>query len=307
MNSLPAFSAFVRTVELGSLSAVAREEGVSQPTISKRIVTLERSLGVRLLERNTTRLSLTEQGQRLFDRIKRLVDDHVDLVAEAQSLDRQPAGRVRVNAPLGLGEVWLNAILLDCQARHPQLEIELMLDDRVADLIDERIDIALRLGADLPPEGIARKIGTSPRILVASPDYLATSAPLSSPDDLMHHRVHVFPSRSSEGGLRLWGPGGAVSVPVEPGYRVNNSVLIRRNVESGTGVALLPYWLTAASIEGGRLVRVLPAWRGPSQDLHFVSPSRRRQVRRVQVVVQHILDCLDQLPGLHVEGDLHSA
>jgi DNA-binding transcriptional LysR family regulator len=172
MDAIRSMQTFVRAVELGTLSAVAREQAMTQPTTSKHIAGLEKALGVRLLERSTTRLVTTDEGRRFYERAKRVLEEYDEAVADARGLTQTPAGLLRVNAPLALGELRLSALVLEFLARYPGIEIELILNDRFVDLSEEGVDLALRLGGPLPLSVVARRIAVSSRCLVCAPAYL---------------------------------------------------------------------------------------------------------------------------------------
>ena len=187
LDRLQALRLFTRAVELGSFSAVAREARVSQPTVSKVIAALERDIGVRLIERTTPRLSPTNEGRRVYQRCRQLADDYADAVAEVRGQAQQMIGKLTVSGPLGLGEFRLNALVVEFLSRHSGIEVELILNDRMVDLVEEGIDVAVRLGGPLPPDAGAREIAASPRILVASPGFLAGSPALRCPDEVERH------------------------------------------------------------------------------------------------------------------------
>jgi DNA-binding transcriptional LysR family regulator len=156
MDTLRALSAFVHSVELGSLSGAARALATTQPTISKLVAGLERSLGVRLLRRTATGLSLTEEGQRFHERARRVLEDYGDAVADAREQVQQPQGLLRVSAPVTMGQRHLNAMAVEFLRLYPDIELELVLDDRFVDPREERIDVSLRVGGLLPPDLVAR-------------------------------------------------------------------------------------------------------------------------------------------------------
>lgn len=163
MDTLRSLAAFVHSVELGSLSGAARALDTTQPTVSKLVAALERSVGVRLLRRSATGLSLTEEGLRFHERAKRMLEDYGDAVADARAQVQQPRGLLRVSAPVALGELRLNAMALEFLALYPDIELELLLEDRFVDPLEERIDVSLRLGGRLPPDLVARPVATWPR------------------------------------------------------------------------------------------------------------------------------------------------
>lgn len=296
MDTLRAISAFVHSVELGSLSGAARALGTTQPTVSKLVAGLEQSLGVRLLRRAAAGLTLTEEGQRFHERAQRMLEDYGEAVADAQQRVEQPRGLLRVSAPVALGQRKLNAMMAEFLAVYPDIELELVLDDRFIHPLEERIDVSLRLGGPLPQDLIARHLGTWPRVLVASPAYLAARGKPRQPQDLLAHDYLRY-AAGDDDGLLLQGPEGPVHVPLRSRYRVNNAVAMLDSVLDGVGISLQPTWMVAGLLAERRLVRVLPACTGPAQEAHLLYAARPYQPRRVRVLVDFLAERIARLPG----------
>ena len=295
MDTLRALAAFVHSVELGSLSGAARALDTTQPTVSKWVAGLERSLGVRLLRRAATGLSLTEEGQRFHERARRVLEDYGDAVADAREQVQQPQGLLRVSAPVTLGQRHLNAMAVEFLRLYPDIELELVLDDRFVDPREERIDVSLRLGGPLPPDLVARHLGTWPRVLVASPAYVASRGKPRKPQDLLTHDYLRY--AAGDDGVLLTGPNGPVNVPVRSRYRVNNAVAMLDSVLAGAGISLQPTWMVAELLADGRLVRVLGRHTGPAQEAHLLYAARRHQPLRVRALVDFLTVRVAQLPG----------
>ncbi|RUR67877.1 LysR family transcriptional regulator [Variovorax guangxiensis] len=295
MDTLRALEAFVNSVELGSLSGAARALGTTQPTVSKLVAGLERSLGVRLLRRTAAGLSLTEEGQRFHERSRRVLEDYGDAVADARQGIRQPRGLLRVSAPVTLGQRHLNAMALEFLGLYPDIELELVLDDRFVDPLEGRIDVSLRVGGTLPPDLVARWLGSWPRVLVASPEYISSRGKPRTPQDLLSHDYLRY--AAGDDGVLLDGPEGPVSVPVRSRYRVNNAVAMLDAVQGGAGISLQPTWMVAELLAQGRLVRVLGRHTGPAQEMHLLYAPRRHQPQRVRVLVDFLAERMAKLPG----------
>ena len=297
MDTIRAMRYFVRAVELKSLTAVAREQGTQQPQVSKVLRALEQHLHVRLLERSTTGLAPTEQGQRFYTRALLVLEEFDHAVADAQGSTGEVAGLIRINAPVAFGQLHLNGIVQQFLAQYPQVQVELILEDRFVDLVEEGVDLALRLGSVLPPTAIARSLGMSPRVLVAAPAYLAQHATLEQPEQLAGHDYVRF----------AWAPGGdlveltsdarTATVRTQGRFRVNNAIAIRDSLAGGAGVGLCPVWLVDDLLASGRLVTVLPEWRGEAQQLSLLSPSRRYRPMRVALLMTFITQCVAKMPG----------
>lgn len=297
MDTIRSLRCFVRAVELGSLSAVAREEGTTQPTVSKLMAALERDLGVRLLERSTTSLQATPQGSRFYQRALGVLAEYQEAVAEARGQTETPAGLIRVNAPAAFGQFRLNAMLAPFLAQYPQVDIELILDDRMVDLVKEGVDIAVRQGRDLPPDAIARKVAVSPRQLVAAPCYLQAHGNPRKPQDLARFDYIRFAWLADGDVLTLHKGDLTETVLTQGRYRVNNALAIRESLAAGGGIGLCPLWLVQDLLDSGTLVRVLPSWHGQPQPLHLLSPSRRYQPLRARLLLDYLSAQIAQLPG----------
>ena len=290
---------FTRAVELGSFSAVAREENISQPTVSKMIAALERHLQVRLLERTTTSLTLTEEGKRFYERSKRMIEEYIDAVADARGQTHMFVGALRINAPVGLGELRLNALMLEFLAKYPEIEIELILNDRVIDLVEEGVDVAIRLGGELPPNIIARNIAFSPRVLVATREYVERAPQINKPEDLAQHEYFRFAGLAFGSQLEFSNTTEKVMVLTKGRYRVNSSLALRECFLEGKGLGSAPAWLVQDLIDAGDLIRLLPNWEMMSQQVHLVYPSRKYQPQRTRALLQFMAERIPKLPGFH--------
>ncbi|WP_075794768.1 LysR family transcriptional regulator [Massilia putida] len=289
MDTLHAMRVFVRTLELGSLSAAAREFGTTQPTVSKWLAQLERQLRVRLFERSTRGLSPTEQGQRFHADAKRLIEQFDTAVGDVQGMTGQVAGLLRINAPVALGQFRINAMVQRFMADHPGIDVELILNDRFVDLVEEGVDVAFRLGGTLPPEAIGRHLTTIPRFLVAAPAYLARRGVPDVPDALSAHDFVRF----------AWTPGNTVELfrgneqarlPTSSRFRVNNALAIREALAMGSGIGVCPEWLVRDLLDRGDLVRVLDGWTARAQALTLLYPSRQFQPLRTRLFIDYAVE-----------------
>ncbi|MBK0394910.1 LysR family transcriptional regulator [Ramlibacter algicola] len=288
MDRLKAMGAFVRAVELGSLSAVAREMSTTQPTVSKLVAWLERDIGARLLERSSQRVLPTEEGARFLANAKRVLEEYEEAVAEVASGVREPRGLVRISAPVALGELRLGALMLEILSDLPHLQVELLLEDRFVDPVEERVDLTIRIGGVLPADLVARQLAVWPRYLVASPDYVRRRGRPRRPEDLAAHDYLRYAGRSDEE-VRLTCADDSLVVNLPSRYRVNSAIALLNAVHSGAGIALQPCWMVDGALREGTLVRVLPRWTGPAQTAHLVYAPRRRLPARVQVVMERLL------------------
>ncbi|MCT7315087.1 LysR family transcriptional regulator [Ralstonia sp. CHL-2022] len=299
MDSLQSMRLYVRAVELGSFSAVAREAKIGQPAVSKVISAMEKDLGVRLLERTTTSLTPTDEGRRFYERSKQVLEEYADAIADVQGQTQRPVGRVVISAPTGLGELRLNTLVLRFLAKYPAIEVELNLTDRIIDLVEEGIDVAIRIGDELPPNAVARNVAWSPRLLVATPEYIKRSPRIKRPEDLLAHEYIAY-ARSATGARLEFSKGAEnITVSTHGRYRANSSLALRECFLEGIGVGSAPAWLVQDLVDAGRLVQLLPQWHIPPHSVHLVSPSRRYQPLRARAFLQFMAEHIPELPGLY--------
>ncbi|EKF63817.1 LysR family transcriptional regulator [Serratia plymuthica] len=300
MDKLSAMKTFVRVAELGSLSAAARDLGLTQPAVSQQIAGLEQQLGTQLLFRSTRAASLTDAGGGYYRQIKPILAA-VDEAEEAlHGLNRRLQGNLRIHAPTGFGQQHLTPLAIAFQQRHPELNIELLLDDRRADVIGEGIDVAIRFGELSAPGTVARRLGELQRILVASPAYLAAHGMPQTLAALTAH-AHIRYSGLSDGDtLTLIGPQGAEMVNVRPVFRANNTFSLLAAIESGLGIGGAQRPLIGRQLAAGTLVQVLPAWHYPPMALHAVYPAARFIPGKVRAWVDYLLGALEGIEGIRV-------
>lgn len=284
MDRLRAMNAFVRAADLGGLSAAARSLSTTQSTVSKLVASLEMSLGVRLLERGPSRVVLTDEGLRFLESARRLLEDYEEAVAELDERTVRPSGRVRISAPMALGELKLHPLMLRALQTYPDLQVDLMLDDRFVDPVEERFDLTVRIGGTLPPDLVARQLATWPRYIVASPDYVKRHGRPRMLEDLAGHRFLRYPMWTDDM-VTLSGADGTVELPIRTRYRINHAVALLDAVREGAGIAFQPCWMVKDLLERKELVRILPQWEGPAQTAYLIHARRRRQPKRIDVMI----------------------
>ena len=282
--------AFVRLVELGTFSAVADDLRIKQSTVSKWIAALEEEVGVPLVTRTTRRLRVTEAGDRFYIRAKDILDAYEDATATLQSEARTLHGRLRVSLPVVFGSLfvvpWIPAFL----KAHPKLELTLSFDDRYADLIEEELDVIVRVGLAVDSSLKARTLGQSVRRLVASPAYLKEHGVPSTAEDLATHGAvrHSSALRGEPWVFRR--DGESIRVPVHARLYANNSHALVTAAVAGLGVALLADWVVDPYIERGELVPILAEYETPPAPIQaLMAPGRMRHPR-----VKAFVDGLDR-------------
>lgn len=287
---------FVNVVRAGSFAEAGRRLGIPPSTASRRIQALEAILGARLMQRTTRRLVLTDAGRNLFAESADQIDALIRAAGQAGEGGNEVAGRVRIAVPADFFTWFPAQELARFAAEFPRIRLEFELDDARVDLLGQGIDLALR-SADQDPMLIARKIGTSHTILVASPRYLARRGTPAAPGDLGSHDCISSPSR---GGPRtkwqLLGPqGGPTLVEVDGPFQANTAAAQLSGALAGLGIALLPAPLTSAHIAAGRLQEVLPGYGSGAVGVHFVYLSRRQLPRAVSAFLDFATTTIKKL------------
>lgn len=286
---------FVRLAERGSFSAVGRDFEITQSAVSKSVTALERDLGARLVNRTTRCVSLTEAGTRYHERCRQILADLEEADAAVTNSSIGISGSLKIAAPVPFGLVFVAPRVARFQARHPALEMDLDLSDRPLNLVEEKIDIAIRLGHLASPGLVARKLGDSPFVAVASPGYLALRGIPRTPKDLSIHDCLMYTSQSNPS---AWGFEGSPndSVSVSGNFRSNNLLALKDAAIAGIGVARLPLWMADAEIKAGSLRLVLEDHPLPAFGIHAVFPSARRIPERVKLFVDFIQEELMSVP-----------
>jgi DNA-binding transcriptional LysR family regulator len=274
MDLLAAMRVYVRVVERGSMSAAARDLGVGQPAVSERIERLEQDLAVRLLHRNTRSVSMTDAGTRFYESSKQVLEAAEDARATVTPDGHTLRGTLRIAAPQAFGEVVLPSVLLRMRGQHPQLKIDLVLNDRIVDPVTEGVDVSLRLGH--PGEGnfVAHRLGHVRRVLVAAPTYLAKHEVPTKPHQLAAHPFIRVAGLFSDGQLRLISARQAeVQAPISIAWTVSHWRPVYTLLLDGAGIGVLQEPTCAEDLAAGRLTRLLPDHVVPGFDLHALYPA----------------------------------
>ena len=287
MEGLSAYAAFQKVVETGSFTAAAQALGITKSAVSKHVSRLEDRLGIRLLDRTTRRLRPTEVGAAFHQRISRILSDIEEAEDAAASLQAEPRGTLRVNAPVSFGVRHLGPLLNGFLDSHPGLSVDLVLNDRVVDLIDEGFDMAVRI-ADLADSSlIARRLAPARRVVCAAPDYWARHGKPRSPEELSGHECLAY---SYMPGSREW-IFGSGSRAVAGRLTANNGDLLSAAAVAGLGVILSPTFIVGDDLRAGRLETALEEWEGPPLSIHAVYPHNRHLSAKVRAFVDYLIEC----------------
>lgn len=273
MCRLQAMTAFVRVVETGSFSGAARQMGVGQPAISKTVAQLEDRLQVRLLVRSTHGLTPTDAGLRFYERARMVIQEADEAELEARGAGAGLNGRLRVSAATTFARLLIVPRLPAFLARHPDLEIDIVLDDRVIDLVSEGVDVSLRMGQLSDSTAVARRLAQGRRSVIATPAYLERAGTPSVPADLATHEAIVYSQLENSWMFRKEGT--EASVAIRGRVRVSAAEGIRAAVLADMGLTVNSDWMFAPELASGAVVRVLTDWALPPVDLWAVYPTGR--------------------------------
>jgi DNA-binding transcriptional LysR family regulator len=278
---------FARLVEAGSFREAARALGLPVSTVSRRISALEDAIGARLVERTTRSVAITDLGQRYYVWCRRILASADEAMAALRESDGAPAGLVRLTAPIALGVSFVGDVVAEVMTRHPGLEMDVQLTDRLVNLEEEGFDVAVRIQwAERGIAGLATSaLGWTRTVLVASRAYLEKHGAPRSPADLIRHVGIAYGHPLFEGGMSLQGPEGEVTNDMPVRLTVNDMTLALRAAAAGAGVAPVSILIAAPEIAAGTVVRVLPEWSAPPAQVLAVYPERRGQRPAVRAVL----------------------
>jgi DNA-binding transcriptional LysR family regulator len=287
MDRLSAIEVFVRVVDTGSFSAVARLQNIGQPAVSKAVVQLEEWLGVSLLMRSTRSVTPTEAGRIFYERAKRMTEEANEAVVAARGKASGLSGKLRVSTAICFGRLHLIPHLSTFLAEHPDLDLDLVLDDRNVDLVNEGIDVALRMGAMPDSNMITRKIADGRRIVVASPAYLQRHGTPRSPGELTNHEAIIY----TRGGGQSWTfRKGAEEVPVvlQGRLKVTQAEGLREAVNHDMGLAVALEWVFSPELKSGKVVEIFQDWALPPTNLSAVYPTGRLASTKARAFVSFV-------------------
>lgn len=294
MDRLTALQVFRQAVELGSFAAAARRLGLSPAAISKNIGELEAHLGVRLLNRTTRRMSTTEAGRLYYEQISRLLDD-LEIADQALApLQQKPKGLLRVSAPLTLTLLTpLSQAMPRFLQSYPEITLDLRLDDRRVNLVEEGYDLAIRASAHLEDSRlVARKLMRTPHIVCAAPAYLEARGRPEAPDDLRRHDCIQFMLAEHADAWRFSKGGKRAQIPISGRYKVTSSLAIREALRAGFGIGLIPQIYVQRDLEEGRLCQLLADWSSSELQVFAVYPSRRQLLPKVRAFLDFLAEVL---------------
>ena len=288
MDRLAALEAFAAVAERGGFAAAARSLRVSPSTVTRLVAGLEDRVGIRLLTRTTRSVRLTDGGTRFLEYTRRILADVAEAEESARLERARPTGRLIVTAPVLFGRMHVGAVLCAYLTRYPEITGELRLTDRIVNLVDEGVDVAVRIG-ELADSGlIARRVGASRRVLVAAPRYLKGGPPLRAPRDLQRHRLIAFTPLAPGSEWSFQRHGREVRVAVQPRLVTNSGDAALDLARRGGGLTLALAYQVAEAVRADALRVVLPAWEPPAAPIHLVHPTSRLLSPRVRLFIDEV-------------------
>lgn len=293
MDRLSAFEIYVRVVDTGSFSATARHFDIGQPAVSKAVAQLEEWLGVKLLLRSTRALTPTEAGQNFYVRAKRAVEESGEAILAARGTASGLTGKLRVSAAVCFARLHIVPRLPAFLSEHPDLDVDLILDDRNIDLIEEGVDLALRMGDLADSNMTARRIGLARRRVLATPAYFSKYGKPSTPADLLEHRAVVY-SRDINGGEDWTFRKDSVeqSIKLQSRVRISATEGLRAAVFSGMGIAVASEWAFAPELKTGAVIPVMDEWKLPNIALSALYPTGRMASSKARQFAAFVEECL---------------
>ncbi|WP_374682551.1 LysR family transcriptional regulator [Accumulibacter sp.] len=297
MDALNDVAVFVQVVNRGSFTAAADTLGLSKSVVSKYVTRLEDRLGARLLNRTTRRLNLTEVGRAFFERSQRGLLEIEEAEAEVSRLQGEPRGELRLSSPMSFGILHLAPLLPAFQARYPELSVDMVLDDRKVDLVDEGFDLAIRIG-ELPDSSlVARRLGPCRHVVCGSPEYFARHGVPQSPEELAQHAALTYRYASSPNEWRFLGADGNYrQVAINSRLQMNSSLALREALLNGAGVTLTPTFVVGADILAGRLKAVLQGYQALEVSIYAVYPQRKHLSPKICAFVDFLGEAIKDPP-----------
>ena len=292
---------FTRVVETRSFTAAARLLAMQKSTVSRKVAALAERLGVRLLQRTTRTLGLTDAGQALYDHTVRILADVERAEQAVAELQEQPRGVLRISAPFEFGMQFLGTLIAEFLGSHPEVRAEVVLTDRVVDLIEEGFDVAVRVGPLVESSLVARRLAPLRRWLCASPAYFARHGVPLDPDELARHECLVFSGSATPQWLFARADE-TRRVPIGGRLVVNNFSMVRDAAVEGLGIAFMPVFQCAAELESGRLVTVLEDWTGSGPSLFAVYPTTRHLAPKSRAFIDFLKERMDPAPWMEAEA-----
>lgn len=298
MSKLESMALFVRVAEMGSFSAAAQQKGIARSVVTRQIAQLEKTLGVKLMTRSTRRLALTSAGASYLEKCRTILD----LVEAAETglseANQAPRGAIRLTLPLSYGVKRLAPLLLDFSQRYPGIRLDMIYTDRHVNLIEEGVDMAIRITNRLTSTDVVRKLGTAQIYVVASPGYLARRGCPQHPSELGKHECLTYSMNGAPESWQFAVDGILTDFPMEGRIHANNGDVLSNAAAVGMGITCQPDFIVDAYIARGHLQTLLEAYPIPEIGIYAILPSNRQIPYRIRVLLDFLADAIPHLQSV---------
>jgi len=299
MDRIDAMQAFVAVADLQGFAPAARKLGLSPSGVTRLIAALEDRLGARLLQRTTRQVALTDVGARYLERVRRILSDVEEAEGSIQDERTRPSGRLVVSAPIGFGRLHVSPVMSAYLARYPEVSGELRLSDRMINLVEDGVDLAVRIGHLADSSLVARQVGEMRRIIVASPAYLKQSGEPDTPEAVASHQTIQFDATAASPDWRFVDHGREIRVAATPRFTTNSADAAIQYAEQGGGLTRVLAYQAAEAIKAGRLKVVLAKFEPPPLPIHVVYPTSRLLSAKVRTFIDLVTELSDWHFGGH--------
>jgi DNA-binding transcriptional LysR family regulator len=293
MDRIDAMQAFVAVADLRGFAPAARKLGLSPSAVTRLVAALEDRLGARLLQRTTRSVTLTDTGARYLERIRRVLADVEEAEGSVQAERTRPSGRLVVSAPIGFGRLHVSPVMSAWLKRYPEVSAELRLSDRVINLVEDGVDLAVRIGHLADSSLVARHVGEMRRILVASSGYLKRRGEPKTPEAIVSHETIQFGATTSPPDWRVADGSREIRVASTPRFTTNSADAAIQYAEQGGGLVRVMAYQAAAAIKAGRLKIVLAKFEQPALPIHIVYPTSRLLSAKVRTFIDLVVETSD--------------
>lgn len=289
MDQFSALKAFVSVVDDGGFAKSARRAGMATSSVTRQVNGLEEHLGTQLLNRSTRSVTLTDAGERYYEQAVRILEDVEEADRSISEADGPPRGILRVSLPVGFARLHIAPAISEFLQACPAIELDITMTDSIVNLVEERVDLAIRIGSLQSSSLIARRLASMYLLVCASPDYLKSNGEPTKPADLSGHNCLSFSHANVDRSWNFSGPVGNDRVEVQGNLRSNNSEMLLESAICGAGIVLLPSWLAGRDVEAGRLQAILTDWEasitGPDAGIYAVYQPNRRGSKKVRAFI----------------------
>lgn len=297
MNAISRIGLFVSVVKHQGFASAARQLGMTGPALSKQVKALEEQLGVRLLNRTTRNITLTEEGAIYFARAEQALDDLAEAEQEIHELKACPIGRLKINIPASFGRQYLAEPISKFALKHKDIIMDVDTDDRLVDVIAEGYDAVIRIGTLADSSLIAKKLASCPIIPCASPEYIKKHGQPRHPKELANHRAILYTKHGDDSSWQFIGPGKETgTVNRGQNFAANSGEILLSACNAGLGIAILPMFIASPALASGQLIQLLPEYQSyPERSIYIVYPDKKFISTKLRLFIDHISACCREL------------